>query len=153
MEEKFKLLKEYIPINSFPIVIAWIKKNPFHLKITKARSTKLGDFRPATKNKPYRLSVNHNLNQYAFLITLTHEFAHLLTWERYQSKVNPHGKEWKNNFKNLIQHLISENIFPKDITKVLLRHIKNPAASSVKDIELVKVLNQYNPHNNIVHLS
>jgi len=154
MEEKFKLLADYIPKKSFPIFINWIEQHPFHLKITRERTSKLGDFRPKTKYLPYRISVNNNLNKYNFLITLTHEFAHLLTWEKYKRKVYPHGIEWKNNFKDLIQQLIDKNIFPSDIKTVLSHHIKNPAASSVKDIELLKVLNQYNHQkNNIIHLS
>jgi len=153
MEKKFNLLKKYIPEKSYPIFISWVTQNPFHLKITKERTSKFGDFRPKTKHLPYRISVNHNLNQYAFLITLTHEFAHLLTWENHRSKTNPHGIEWKNNFKNLIQHLILEDIFPEDIKETLANHIKNPAASSVRDIKLVKVLNRYNHKTDIIHLS
>lgn len=154
MEEKFKLLIDYIPEKSFPIFINWIKKNPFQLKIAKERITKLGDYRASTKHLPHRISVNHNLNKYAFLITLTHEFAHLLIWDKYKFKVNPHGKEWKNNFSKLIQQLLANNIFPNDIAVVLVEHIKNPSASSVRDEKLVKVLNQYNRYQkDIIHLS
>ncbi len=153
MEEKFKLLADYIPQKSFPIFINWIKKKPFQLKITRERVTKLGDYRAATNHLPHRISINHNLNKYAFLITLTHEFAHLLTWDKHQFKVNPHGKEWQDNFSKLIQHLLANNIFPNDVAVVLTQHIKKPSASSVKDEKLVKALNQYSPKKNIIHLS
>ena len=39
--------------------------------------------------------MNNNLNKYSFLITITHEIAHMMIWEKHQNKVDPHGEEWK----------------------------------------------------------
>jgi SprT protein len=50
-----------------------------------ARSSKLGDYRPPQRGLPHRISVNHNLNQHEFLITLIHEMAHLLCWENMEA--------------------------------------------------------------------
>ena len=68
------------------------------VKITKPRKSKLGDFRILINGRG-QISVNENLNRYAFLITITHELAHAFVWKRYKTRVMPHGKEWKSTFK------------------------------------------------------
>jgi len=142
--DKIKLLQDYVPSSSLSVLKNWFEPFPFTLKITKKRNTKLGDFRVKHYSKQHQITVNSNLNQYAFLITLTHEFAHLLVYEKNKRRVLPHGKEWKMQFSELLQELISHNIFPEDIKCVLINHAQNPAASSVRDIALTKALNRYN---------
>ena len=78
MKEQYtQVLIKYIPETSVPLIVNWIIEYGVHLKITKDRSTKLGDFRPTLGvNRGHRITVNYNLNKYAFLITLVHEIAH-----------------------------------------------------------------------------
>ena len=52
-----------------------------------------------------------------FLITLLHELAHLLTFEKWANKVSAHGKEWKAVFGQLLAQFIEHDIFPDDIKK------------------------------------
>jgi hypothetical protein len=59
--------------------------------------------------------------------------AHLTTFKRYGSKVLPHGKEWKNEFKTLFQPLLNENILPKEVILRLKTFLKNPKASSCSE--------------------
>ncbi len=152
-KEQLHQLKEFIPDDSLSILEDWFFKHRFELKITKERSTKHGDFRAPRNifNTPI-ITINRNLNQYAFLITLTHEFAHLLVWKTYKRSVKPHGKEWKKMFSELLNTLLSENIFPENIKTVLSKHAKNPAASSSKDILLVKELKVYDTPSKHIHL-
>jgi len=148
----FEILENYIPKKSIPILQKWFNQRPFELKITKKRSTKFGDFRTSEKDKLSRISINSNLNEYAFLITLTHEFAHLLVWLKHQHKAMAHGLEWKTEFATLTNVLLVKNIFPEEIAVVLRKHIKNPPASSARDINLVFELKKYDQKTNTIHL-
>lgn len=152
MEATIKILKNYVPENSLPILHKWFLQRPFNLKITKKRVTKFGDFRASLKNETPQISVNSNLNQYAFLITLTHEFAHHLTWKKHGHKVKAHGLEWKTEFATLMNVLITKNIFPKHLAIVLQKHLKNPAASSARDVNLINELKKYDAPTNHIHL-
>jgi hypothetical protein len=111
----------------------------------------LGDYRPPIKHKYHRISVNHDLNKYQFLITLIHEFAHLKTWDQYQRKVKPHGVEWKNKFSEMLSPFMNENIFPADVLKVLQKFQKNPG-STVADAELTKKLRGYDDGESVFTL-
>lgn len=149
----FQELHNYLPEPSLPIIEKWFADYSFNLKITKKRQTKLGDFRVKHRSVKHQITVNSNLNPYAFLITLTHEFAHLLVWENHKKRLQPHGSEWKNQFSALLMELIINQVFPEDIKSVLIEHAKNPAASSVRDVALTVVLNKYNPEKEIIYLS
>ena len=138
-----KVLLKYIPEEAMPLIQKWYDQLPFHLRITKARKTKFGDFRPAFQGKPNRVSVNGNLNQFHFLITLTHEIAHVACWEKFKGKVNPHGIEWQMMYAELLKQLLATVKFPSDIQAALQIHITCPKASSCSDPELFKVLRRY----------
>ena len=127
-------------------IATWIVDTACEFKITGSRSSKFGDYRPPYQGKGHRISVNGDLNPYAFLITTVHEFAHLKTWKQHKNRVKPHGLEWKNNFKELMSLFIEQDIFPPDVRNALLSYLKNPKASSGSDIHLMRTLNQYNEH-------
>ena len=148
----FEILANHVPQESLPILYKWFEQRPFELKFSKKRTTKFGDFRASLKNEPNRISVNSNLNQYAFLITLTHEFAHLLVWLKHKHKAKAHGIEWKTEFSTLVSVLLSKNIYPEHIAKVLEQHMKNPPASSARDINLINELKKYDAPSNKVQL-
>lgn len=137
------MLQKYIPQAAVEQVYEWLREYKVHLRISRARATKHGDYRSPLNGKGHKISVNHNLNPYAFLITLVHELAHLIVWENHKNRVSPHGKEWKTIFKNLMQPLLMEEVFPADIEKVLGKYLRNAKASSGSDTELTKVLNLY----------
>ncbi len=150
---KFDILKNYVPEESLTILQKWFQQRPFELKIPKKRVTKFGDFRASLKDELPRISVNGNLNQYAFLITLTHEFAHLLVWHNHKHIPKAHGEEWKSEFRKLMSVLLNKGIFPEKLTIILHNHMKNPAASSARDGKLMKELKNYDPPTKLVHLS
>jgi len=151
MDEK-TLLKEYLPEGSVNRVFEWIKEKKVHLKISKQRKTKLGDYRPPTHHPNHRISVNYNLNKYSFLITLVHEFAHLLVWEKKKNLVEPHGKEWKTEYRNLMQNFLNKQVFPHDIENILAKSIINSKASSTSDMELSRILKKYDAPTNLITL-
>ena len=136
-------LSDFIPANTYQLVEPFLLHYKVHLTVTRSRSTVLGDYRNAIAGKAHRISVNGNLNQYAFLITLLHELAHLITFERYGHKVASHGKEWKLQFSELLKHFLQNEVFPNDIRLQLTASLKSPAASSCADDALMRVLRKY----------
>ena len=144
-EAPLEALRTYLPHGSFEQVQHYLLHYKVHLTITRARKSVLGDYRNAVNEKNHRISVNGNLNRYAFLVTLLHELAHLLTFDRYGHRVAPHGKEWKTLFSHILAEFIRLNVFPADITKSLLDSLGNPAASSCADEQLLRVLRRYDP--------
>ncbi len=119
-----------------------------HLTITRNRRTKAGDYRHPHGDRGHRISVNGTLNRYSFLITLIHEMAHLVCWERHGSKVRPHGNEWRSVFTELMQPYLNEAVFPADVLPILKQHMKNPRSSTVRDEQLVRVLRNHDGHTN-----
>lgn len=140
---KVDVLAQYLPTTAAPTIAKWIDYFQCEFKISKSRATKLGDYRHPFKADGHKISVNNNLNQYAFLITTVHEFAHLLTWNEYKNKVKPHGLEWKNNFKRMMKPFFDLSIFPADVHQGILNYLTNPAASSCTDLHLARVLKKY----------
>jgi len=151
LERNKSILKKYIPQQSVSIIADWIYKYNFKLKIKKSRSSKEGDYTAPHSGKNHVITINHDLNKYAFLVTLIHEIAHLATWEKYRGKVSPHGAEWKNEYSKLLNYFLlkdqssaqEENIFPKEISSALHKHIRNPSAASCSDLHLSRVLKKY----------
>ncbi len=140
MKEK-EILAKYLPKAVVDPVFAWVVRYQIHLKITPSRATKLGDYRPPGNKQTYhRITINHDLNQYAFFITFVHELAHLLTHKQYTRMVQAHGKEWKANYRNLMKPFLEKNVFPPDLQRTVYQHLRNIKASSQADVELTRTL-------------
>jgi Zn-dependent peptidase ImmA (M78 family) len=88
-------LQDYLPPGTYEPVLDYLRQFKVHLTVARERKSILGDYRHRTHHSNHRISVNGNLNPYAFLITLLHELAHLLTFEQFGNKVMAHGQEWK----------------------------------------------------------
>jgi SprT protein len=148
-------LSKYIPVEAVDVACHWMKTYNIELKITRSRNSKLGDYRHPYGVKGHRITVNHDLNKYAFLVTFVHEVAHLTTWEKHRNKVQPHGAQWKNSFQELLIPILNQQVFPEDITRALERYINNPGASSCSDSHLLRTLRLYDektPTNLEVHV-
>jgi len=146
MEEK-EILMEYLPEKSVDTIYKWIVEKRVHLKIARERKTKLGDYRPPVYYKNHRISINYNLNKYSFLITLVHEFAHLYVWENHKNKVDPHGKQWKQTYRDLMLNFLDKDIFPQDIESELKKSIKNSKASTASELNLSRIIKKYDSNN------
>ncbi|MBU1372438.1 MAG: SprT-like domain-containing protein [Bacteroidetes bacterium] len=147
MDSKIKILTKYIPENAAPLIARWIDFYRCDFKISKTRNTKLGDYRSPFKGEGHKISVNYNLNQFSFLVTTVHEFAHLVTFNEYKNRVKPHGAEWKDNFKRMMVPFFELEIFPMDVKKAIVAYLHNPAASSCSDLNLYKALKIYDQPN------
>lgn len=139
----FDALRAYLPDGSFEKVMPLITYHHVHLIISKERQTKLGDFRHAYSGNNHRITVNGNLNKYSFLITLIHELSHLLAYQRYGHRIQPHGKEWKFTYSQELMQFLQPSVFPDDITLELQKMLHNPAASSSAEDGLQRALRRY----------
>jgi hypothetical protein len=136
-------LQDYLPPHTFDRVLHFLEQYHVHLTIARERKSILGDYRHRTRSANHRISVNGTLNQYAFLITLLHELAHLLAFEKWGNKIMAHGREWKQVFGQLLADFIKQGVFPDDIRKALEESLHDPAASSCADEALLRVLRSY----------
>lgn len=152
-EDYRKVFERFVPTAavSYCLDLWWDYR--FEFKITKGRQTKLGDYRFHPVKKAHVVSVNNNLNPFAFLITYIHEVAHLVVYNEHKNRVSPHGGEWKSAFQQLMLPMLRDDVFPDDILRVLARHMKNPKASSYSDPRLIAVLSLYDKDQKGILLS
>ena len=154
-EQERKILAEYLPEAAVKPVANLIVRYKIHFRISRSRRTKLGDYRPPINQPYHKISVNHDLNQYSFLVTFIHEVAHLLVYKKYKNRVSsPHGVEWKTAYRELMQKFISIGVFPKDVEEEIIKSIVNSKASSSAELELTRVLRKYdkNKPEGVTHL-
>jgi SprT protein len=145
--DKVKVLEQYLPPDAAPLIGRWIDYFKCEFKISRNRNSKFGDYRSPHLGKGHRISVNYDLNPYAFLVTTVHEFAHLHTWNEHKQNAKPHGTEWKSNFKKMMQPFFAKDIFPSDVKNAITSYLDNPAASSCSDLTLYRSLRKYDAHN------
>ena len=136
-------LAAYLPDGCFGPVVAYIHQHKIYLTVTRQRRSILGDFRHATHLDHHRISINGDLNKYEFLLTFLHELSHLITFEQYRNRVEPHGKEWKANFGELLKDFLGMGVFPPVIAAALRKTVANPAATANGETELLAVLRQF----------
>lgn len=151
-ERNKSILKKYIPEPAVDIIANWILHYDFKLKIKRGRNTKFGDYRSPLPGTNHQITINNNLNPFAFLITLVHEIAHLTNFNKHKSKVKPHGDEWKHEFRLLMQPFFAMPVFPENVKAALLNYLSNPAASSCSDLNLYRVLKQYDKNQHLLFL-
>jgi len=138
-----EVLLKYLPEHAVKPVFELIVANQVHLKVVNQRQTRHGDYR--SHQGRHEITVNANLNKYRFLITLIHEIAHLVAFEKFGRNIKPHGDEWKLVFRQLMVPFIRPEIFPTQLLPLLARHFKNPSASSDTDTTLSLALKQFDP--------
>ena len=145
-----EVLLKYLPEHAVHPLFELIKLNAVHLKIVNERQTRHGDYRKHPSGK-HQITVNANLNKYRFLITLVHEIAHLVAFEKYGRNIKPHGIEWKMTFQRLMVPFIRPEIFPHSVLPLVANHFRNPTASSDTDARLAFVLKQFDERKPDIH--
>lgn len=123
--------------------------HPCEVRVVPKRRTKLGDHRPPARGRPrHVITLNDDLNPFAFLTTLLHEVAHAATWERHRRRwrpPRPHGPEWQAEFAALLGPVVSAEILPADVRAALAGAMHGPAAASCSDRRLALALSRYDP--------
>ena len=143
-EKYIAIFDKYVPKVFSPLLADLLLASNVSFKVVKSRKTKLGDFRMSQFVKQPIITINRDLNQYSFLITSLHEFAHYHTFQKYGNSVLPHGKEWKEAFRILLLPVINSGELPKDIEDALMGSLVNTKASSCSDLPLTRTLHRYN---------
>jgi SprT protein len=151
-EAPLDYLKQYIPEGSAELVLGYLNHYRVHLTITRERASVLGDYRHATHFSHHRISVNGNLNKFAFLITLLHELAHLITFMEHGNRPASHGREWKAFYRELLQDSMKLNVFPPELLRMLKISVRKPPATSCADEDLLRVLRIYDGEDNTLQL-
>ena len=136
------ILRSYIPENAVEEVCNVLMPFSVQVKIVRPRKRIHGSYRkPKWAWNPHLITVNNDLNPYAFLITLLHEIAHLQACANH--KFLGHGEKWKNCFALLLKQFIALNAFPEDVCFALEKHIQNMKSSDFMDVFLTKTLQKY----------
>ena len=137
------MLYKHIPEHSIKMVHKLLDNDNLTVKIKNERKTRHGDYKLLANGK-HQITVNSNLNQYRFLITLLHEIAHFEAYINYGRTIKPHGKEWKKTFQHLMLPFLNPQVFPGSILPLLANYFKNPKASTDTDTQLSLALKQFN---------
>jgi len=136
-------LEKYIGHYRIEFVSSLIKDYSLLLKISKDRSSKLGDYILLNEKWKHKITINFNLNPEQFFITLLHEIAHMYTREKFGYRVEPHGKEWKNEYSIILKKALNEKMFPSELESAIVTHLNNPKAASCTDLDLYNSLKKY----------
>ncbi len=138
-----EVFSRFVPKPAVNYCVKLYQNLGFEFKVKKARQTKMGDYRFNPGTDKHTITVNNDLNQYAFLVTYLHEVAHLIAFKKFGRSILPHGSEWKLSFSEVSKPLLNEEVFPKNILNALVKYFKNPKASSCSDPVLYQILKDY----------
>lgn len=152
IRRELQTLVHFLPKGALDPVLESLHRHGIHLKITRGRKSVLGDYRPAHRGAPHRISVNGDLNPYHFLVTFLHELAHLQTYIHFGRRVSPHGPEWQDAFAKLLRDYLARNLFPPELEPTLRQTIARPAASTCSDPLLYRALSAYDPPCSMVRV-
>lgn len=128
-----------LPAASVAYCQALWREYGFNFKVVRPRRTRLGDFRVFPHGQT-QITINADLNPYAFLITYVHEVAHADVNRSYRRRVQPHGKAWQTAFQRLMQPLLTESVFPEAILLPLQQYMNKPAATTYASPALMLAL-------------
>lgn len=139
-----EILEKHVPTASVPYCLQLWQTKPFHFKLRKSRQSKVGDFSCKPGETP-QITVNNDLHPFLFLITYVHEVAHWHVHLRYGHRIDAHGEEWKNTFRELLQPVMTTEVFPSHILHGLRKHMANPKASTFSDPAMTELLRHADP--------
>ncbi|NNK83300.1 MAG: sprT domain-containing protein [Flavobacteriaceae bacterium] len=142
------MLQKYIPEQAVSLVENLLQHDNLSVLVKNERKTRHGDYKRLPNGK-HQITINSNLNNYRFLITLIHEIAHFETYKAFGRTVKPHGIEWKKTFQRLMLPFLNPEVFPNNLLPLLANHFKNPKASSDTDLHLSLALKQFDETNNL----
>ncbi|KQR95266.1 transcription elongation protein SprT [Chryseobacterium sp. Leaf180] len=128
-------LERYLPEDTLPFLKKWFEDHTIHIKITKNRNSKLGDYRKL-RDLSHEITINSTLAPQLFFFVLTHELAHLLAFEKFGRRIAAHGREWKITFRSML--LESIDVYDNELKSIILKFAKSPKANFMSSPDLVK---------------
>lgn len=141
------ILEQYLPSDTQPFLRRWFASYKIHIRITRDRNSKLGDYRKMP-DKSHEISINSTLDRQLFFFVLTHELAHLIAFEKFGGRISAHGQEWKSTFRDMLLESIS--IYTSDLQPVIRQFAKNPKANFMASPELVRYFHIDDPDDSQV---
>lgn len=133
---------QYLPEPARPYGVYLWKTYNFQAVLSRPRRSRLGDFRVLPTGQTL-ITVNENLNPYAFLITYVHEVAHAHVHRTYRRRYAPHGSMWQKAFQALMQPLVNASVFPAEVVQPLTVYLQKPTATTHTHSALILALQQY----------
>ncbi|WP_294299157.1 SprT-like domain-containing protein [uncultured Chryseobacterium sp.] len=128
-------LEKYLPENTLQYLKIWFADHYIHIKITRNRDSKLGDYRKLPDGS-HEITINSTLVPQLFFFVLTHELAHLIAFEKYGRRISPHGNEWKETFRKML--LQSLDVYEENLRPIIVKFSKSPKANFMASPDLIK---------------
>lgn len=129
------VLEKYLPAGTLPYLKNWFGNHYIHIKITKGRQSKLGDYL-RLRDGTHQITLNSTMPPQLFFFVLTHELAHLIAFAVYGRKILPHGAEWKKVYRAMLYESLA--IYSEDLQPVIFNYAKNPKANFMASPDLVR---------------
>ena len=128
-------LGKFLPDNGVSHLKKWFADYSIHIKITRDRKSKLGDYRKM-RDGSHEITINSTLQPELFFFVLTHELAHLIAFEKYGRRISPHGNEWKQTFRQMLHESIE--VYTEELKPIIIHFSRSPKANFMASPELVK---------------
>lgn len=128
-------LLPFLPENTLPYLRKWFGDHAVHIRVTRERQSKLGDYR-RLRDKSHEITLNCTLQPQLFFFVLTHELAHLHAFVQFGYRIAPHGTEWKNIFREML--LESLPVYKEDLRPIIINFSKAPKANFMASPDLVR---------------
>lgn len=133
-----------MPAKAIDLIRPWFERYNIKLTITRGRKSVLGNYLNPHRGHPHHaITINGDQNPFSFLVTLLHELAHLETFVQHANKVQPHGPEWQNIYREVMTVHLGRQIFPDDLEQAIALSLKKVKAGSCSDPKLYKALTAY----------
>ncbi|REC56711.1 transcription elongation protein SprT [Chryseobacterium piscium] len=142
-------LEKYLPQNTLFYLRKWFSNHYIHIKVTKNRNSKLGDYRKLRDNS-HEITINSTLAPQLFFFVLTHELAHLIAFEKFGRRIAPHGNEWKHTFREML--LESTDAYEEDLKAIIIKFSRSPKANFMASPDLVKYFHIENQNDGEVFI-
>lgn len=142
-------LEKYLPPNTLDYLRNWFSDHSIHIKVTRNRNSKLGDYRKL-RDLSHEITVNSTLAPQLFFFVLTHELAHLIAFEKYGRRIAPHGNEWKHTFRLML--LESLDVYAEDLKPIIVQFSRSPKANFMASPDLVKYFYIENQNDDEIYI-
>lgn len=143
------VLEQYLPANTLPFLRKWFGHHAIHIKITKNRDSKLGDYRKLP-DQSHQITINSTLEPQLFFFVLTHELAHLIAFEEHHFRISAHGKEWKDTFRKMLSESLS--VYTADLQAIINQFAKSPKANFMASPDLVRYFHIKDPDDKVIFI-
>jgi SprT protein len=131
-----------LPAGSHALVAGWLDVPGLGLTFSRRRSHRMGAY-IVDRQRGERILLNLMQHPYSLLITIAHEVAHMHVSRKYGRRVRPHGVEWQQAVKVLIQEAASLPGLPGDVIEVMKLIAAKPRSTHFSDPTISTLLMKY----------